>query len=58
VFLVKHGQKPLKYDNPMFSYQNLFDFINIHSETFVFKDTKEEETQSAAAKPWLAEAVP
>lgn len=36
----------------------MFDFINIYSETFVFKDTNQEEVKSAASKPWLNEKVP
>lgn len=50
--------KPQKYDGSEFTYQAIFDFINIYSETFVFKDTKEEEVKSAASKPWLSERVP
>jgi hypothetical protein len=49
-------QKPMKYEGKDLSYQALFDFVNIYSETFIFKDQKEE-VKSAASKPWLSEPV-
>lgn len=50
-------QKPIKYDGKGFTYGGLFDFINVYSETFVFKGT-EDIIESAASKPWLSEPVP
>ena len=53
-FILKHGEKaPIKYEGETFSYKELFEFINIYSETFVFKGTQEEPVESAASKPWL-----
>lgn len=58
VFLINNKDaKPLKYDGKDFSYQAIFDWINIYSETFVFK-TGEEEVKSSASKPWLNDKVP
>lgn len=58
IFLIKSkDEKPIKYENSEFTYQAVFDFINIYSETFVFKST-EEEVKSSASKPWLSEKVP
>ena len=54
-FILKHGEKaPIKYDGESFSYKQLFEFINIYSETFVFKGTTDEPVESAASKPWLS----
>ena len=51
LFLIKaNNDKPQKYDGKEYSYQAIFDFINVYSETFVFKNTKEEEVKSAASK--------
>ena len=59
LFLIKNKEaKAQKYEGTDFSYQAIFDFINIYSETFVFKDTNEEEVKSAASKPWLSDRVP
>mmetsp|Transcript_27254 Transcript_27254/g.26300 ORF Transcript_27254/g.26300 Transcript_27254/m.26300 type:complete len:254 (-) Transcript_27254:42-803(-) len=59
IFLIKtKDAKPQKYEGTDFSYQAIFDFINIYSETFVFKDVKEDEIKSSASKPWLSEKVP
>ncbi|TNV78640.1 hypothetical protein FGO68_gene5489 [Halteria grandinella] len=59
VFLVKDkDSKPQKYDGKEYNYQAIFDFINIYSETFVFKNNNEESVVSAASKPWLSERVP
>ena len=53
-FILKHGEKkPIKYEGDVFSYKMLFEFINIYSETFVFKGTTDEPVESAASKPWL-----
>jgi len=36
-FLFKGGEpKPIKYDGDTYTFQDLFDFINVYSETFVF----------------------
>lgn len=59
IFLTKHKEdKPIKYEGTDFSYQGIFDFINIYSETFVFNQVNEDEVKSSAAKPWLSERVP
>ena len=59
MFLIKNKEaKPQKYEGTDFTYQAIFDFINIYSETFVFKDVNEEEVKSSASKPWLNERVP
>lgn len=49
--------QPVRYEGTDYSYQAVFDFINIYSETFVFRDS-DEEVVSSAAKPWLSEKVP
>jgi hypothetical protein len=49
--------KPIRYDGKEYTYQAIFDFINVYSETFVFKNV-EETIASAASKPWLTERVP
>lgn len=59
VFLIKEKDgKPQKYEGKEYSYQAIFDFINIYSETFVFRTNNEESVVSAASKPWLSERVP
>ena len=59
VLMVKDKDKPAqKYEGSEFSYQAIFDFINIYSETFVFHDSADQEVKSAASKPWLSEKVP
>ncbi len=58
VFLIKEKDgKPVKYEGKDYSYQGIFDFINIYSETFVFRDG-EETVVSAASRPWLNDKVP
>ena len=58
VFMINNKDaKPFKYDGKDFSYQAIFDWINIYSETFVFR-TGEEEVKSSASKPWLNDKVP
>ena len=47
----------MKYDGKEYNYQAIFDFINIYSETFVFRNNNEESAVSAASKPWLNERV-
>jgi hypothetical protein len=57
--LLKNKEKPKYYDGSSYSYQELFEFINIHSETFVFgKDDGKDEGPKAASKPWLNEPLP
>ena len=60
LFLLKNTDKPIKYDGESFSYHDLFNFINIYSETFVLvgADEPQKEVKSAASKPWLNIAVP
>lgn len=57
-FLLKNNEKPIKYDGDTYTYSQLFEFVNIYSETFVFGGTKDKEVKSAAAKPWLNSSVP
>jgi len=33
--MLKNNEKPIKYEGDSFSYHDLFNFINIYSETFV-----------------------
>jgi hypothetical protein len=57
--LFKGGEpKPIKYDGDTYTYQDLFDFINVYSETFVFGSDEGMPTESAATKAWLNEALP
>ena len=59
VFLIKEKDgKPQKYEGTEYSYQAIFDFINIYSETFVFRTNNEEAVVSAASKPWLNDHIP
>lgn len=59
VFLIKEKDgKPQKYEGKEYTYQAIFDFINIYSETFVFKTNNEDAVVSAASRPWLSEKVP
>lgn len=34
--LLKNKEKPLQYSGESYTYSELFEFINIYSETFVF----------------------
>lgn len=57
--LLKNGEKPKPYEGSSFTYSELFEFINIYSETFVFVgDLEQKEVKSAASKPWLNVATP
>lgn len=58
--LVKPGQKkPIVYEGETYTYSELFEFINIYSETFVFVgDQEQKEVKSAATKTWLNVATP
>lgn len=59
-FLQKAGENKFqKYTGSGYSYFELFEFINIYSETFVFGDqSTTEEPTNAASKPWLSTPVP
>jgi hypothetical protein len=56
-FMLKGNEAPKLYDGEDFTYQHLFDFINIYSETFVFGGT-EAVIESGATKAWLSERIP
>lgn len=57
LFMIKEKDaKPIKYDGAEYNYQAIFDFINIYSETFVFREHNEI-VESAASKPWLSDKV-
>lgn len=57
--LLKNGEKPQPYTGSSYTYSELFEFINIYSETFVFVgDQEQKEVKSAASKPWLNMATP
>lgn len=59
VFLLKEKDgKPVKYEGKEYNYQAIFDFINIYSETFVFRNNNEDQVVSAASKPWMSDRVP
>lgn len=49
--------KPIFYDSEDYSYAEVFKFINVYSETFVFPG-EQEVKDTKAAKPWLQEKVP
>ncbi len=49
--------KPIKYEKTDYSYKALFEFVNIYSETFVYREGNEE-VKSSAGKSWLVEKVP
>ena len=54
-FILKHQEKkPIRFEGESFTYKDLFEFINIYSETFVHPDTTNKDVESAAAKPWLS----
>jgi hypothetical protein len=57
--LLKNNEKPQPYTGSSYTYSELFEFINIYSETFVYVgDLEQKEVKSAAAKPWLNMATP
>lgn len=57
-FLLKNvDAKPQKYDGDSYLFSDLFEFINIYSETFVFGKAKEN-VESAAARPWNSAEMP
>jgi hypothetical protein len=58
LLVVKNDQKPLAYEGE-FNYQEIFEFLNIHSQIFVDPNAKENEVKtSSASKPWLVKPVP
>ena len=55
---MKNDQKPIPYDGE-FNYQDIFEFLNIHSQIFIDPNAKENEVKtSSASKPWLVKPVP
>lgn len=59
MLLKSEKEKPQPYTGSSYTYSELFNFINIYSETFVFPgDAEQKEVKSAAAKPWLNVATP
>lgn len=40
LFVIKDG-KPIKYDNPEFNYNSIFEFINVYSQVFIDPTQKE-----------------
>ena len=60
LFVVKDG-KPIRFEEKEFSYNKIFEFINVYSQIFVDPTQKENQSEpkkSAAAKPWLIANVP
>ena len=57
LMVLKHGDKPAHYEDDYKKYQKLYNFLNIYSEIFAFKNTRAQGT-SNANKPWMAEVVP
>jgi hypothetical protein len=49
--------KPIPYESEDFTYSEIFKFINVYSETFVFPGDAEVK-ESKASKPWMTEKVP
>jgi len=57
--LLKNKDKPIQYNGDSYTYAELFEFINIYSETFVFVgDQEQKEVKSAASKTWLNVKTP
>jgi hypothetical protein len=60
LYVIKDG-KPIKFDGKAFTYDKIFEFINVYSQVFIDPtnmDNNAEPKQSAAAKPWLITSVP
>lgn len=56
LLMLKNNDKPIKYEGDSYSYHDLFNFINIYSESFVRVGDDGDgnrEVKSAASKPWL-----
>lgn len=59
LLVLKADQKPIKFEGKEFQYQEIFEFLNIHSQIFVDPNAKDNQPkQSSAAKPWLVVPVP
>jgi hypothetical protein len=57
--VIKSEGKPIVYDKDDFTYKQLFEFLNVHSQIFVDPSaSKATPKQNAAAKPWLTVSVP
>ena len=56
ILVVKATEKKPKVYNGEIKFQNIFDFLNIYSETFVPGGGSSQD--SAATKSWLTEIVP
>jgi hypothetical protein len=50
----------LRFDSKEFTYNSIFEFINVHSQIFVDPTAKENDVprQSNASKPWMIPNVP
>lgn len=58
VFVIKSEGKPIQYSSDKFNYQDLFEFINVHSQIFVDPNAKDNQPkQNSASKPWLTKSV-
>ena len=60
LYVIKAESKPLRFDGKEFTYNSIFEFINVHSQIFVDPTAKENEApkQSNASKPWMIPHVP
>ena len=59
LLVIKNEQKPIVYDKDDFKYQEIFEFLNIHSQVFIDPNAKENEVKtSSASKPWFVKPVP
>lgn len=61
LFVIKNEQKPIPYPEKEFSYNKIFEFINVYSQIFVDPTAKENQKDvktNAASKPWLLSKVP
>ena len=57
--VIKSDGKPVKYEGKEILYQQIFEFLNIHSQIFIDPNSKDNAPkQSSAAKPWLVVPVP
>jgi hypothetical protein len=56
---VKNDVKPIVFNGAEFNYQEIFEFLNIHSQVFIDPNALENEVKtSSASKPWLVKPVP
>lgn len=59
LIVVKNEMKPIVYDGADFKYQEIFEFLNVHSQIFIDPNAKENEVKTiSASKPWLTKPVP